>query len=205
MAGHPTSYLFPWALLLCSSILSFVLGADGQLYGSQLPLDQNTPLSSDSKLPNTVFILTDDQDLHLNSLDYLPLIRKNLIDQATLFTKHFCTTAICCPAGWTGSDFLLDPFTYVYLNATFQRNRNPQVSYEGQYTTDVLAEKALGFLEEAVESGKPFFLGIAPVAPHSNVNFTDDIDFDDPNDIPLDGGPVAFTPPIPAGRHAHLF
>jgi hypothetical protein len=48
--------------------------------------------------PNIVFILTDDQDLHMNSLDYVPLINKHLIDRGTLYKKHFCTTAICCPA-----------------------------------------------------------------------------------------------------------
>jgi len=48
--------------------------------------------------PNIVFILTDDQDLHMNSLDYVPLIKKHLIDKGTLYKKHFCTTAICCPA-----------------------------------------------------------------------------------------------------------
>ena len=51
-----------------------------------------------SSKPNIVFILTDDQDLHMNSLDYSPLIKKHLIDQGTLYKKHFCTTAICCPA-----------------------------------------------------------------------------------------------------------
>lgn len=48
--------------------------------------------------PNIVFILTDDQDLHMNSLDYLPQIKKHLIDHGTLYKKHFCTTAICCPS-----------------------------------------------------------------------------------------------------------
>ncbi len=51
-----------------------------------------------SSRPNILFILTDDQDLHMNSLDYVPLIKKHLIDQGTLYRKHFCTTAICCPA-----------------------------------------------------------------------------------------------------------
>ena len=45
-----------------------------------------------------MFILTDDQDLHLGSLDYLPLIKKHLGDKGTLYKKHYCTTAICCPA-----------------------------------------------------------------------------------------------------------
>jgi len=54
--------------------------------------------SSKSGRPNIVFILTDDQDLHMNSLDFVPLIKKHLINKGTLYKKHFCTTAICCPA-----------------------------------------------------------------------------------------------------------
>ena len=57
------------------------------------------------KQPNIVFILTDDQDLHMNSLDYTPLIRKHLLDQGTFYKCHYCTTAICCPSRvslWTG-------------------------------------------------------------------------------------------------------
>lgn len=105
------------------------------------------------------------------------------------------------PAGWTSSDFLLDPFTYSYLNATFQRNEHPPVSYEGQYSTDVLAEKAYGLLDEAVHSQKPFFLTAAPVAPHSNVA---------PFSEPGEGGrdplrEIHMTAPIPADRHKHLF
>lgn len=55
--------------------------------------------------PNFIFILTDDQDLHMQSLDYLPLIKQHLIDRGTLYNNHFCTTAVCCPARvslWTG-------------------------------------------------------------------------------------------------------
>jgi N-acetylglucosamine-6-sulfatase len=74
------------------------------------------------------------------------------------------------PAGWNSSDFLLDPHTYQYLNASFQRNEHPPLSYKGKYSTDVLAEKAYGLLHEGIQSKKPFFLTVAPVAPHSNVD-----------------------------------
>ena len=114
------------------------------------------------------------------------------------------------PAGWNGSDFLLDPYTYMYLNATFQRNRDAPVSYPGQHSVDVLTQKALGFLDDAATSaeGRPFFLGIAPVAPHSNVRIDPDaltrpLLPDDPEGDVEDL--VSFTPPIPAKRHAHLF
>lgn len=55
--------------------------------------------------PNILFILTDDQDYNLQSLDYMPLLKKHLIDQGTLFERHYCTVSICCPSRvnlWTG-------------------------------------------------------------------------------------------------------
>ncbi|OAP55881.1 hypothetical protein AYL99_10033 [Fonsecaea erecta] len=231
-----------------------------------LTLDQQPSRSR----PNIVFILTDDQDLRMDSLSYMPHVKKHLIDQGTFFERHYCTIALCCPSrvslwtgraahntnvtdvnppyggypkfvsqgfneawlpvwlqdagyntyytgklfnahslrnydapfvkGFTGSDFLLDPHTYEYLNASFQRNREPPVSYEGEYSTDVLAGKAYGFLEDAIGEKKPFFLTIAPSAPHSNVNFEENW---------FNGSASAHTivtsPPIPAERHRHLF
>jgi hypothetical protein len=57
------------------------------------------------KRPNIVFILTDDQDLQLGSLDYTPYTRKHLLQQGTFFQRHFVTIALCCPSRvslWTG-------------------------------------------------------------------------------------------------------
>lgn len=48
--------------------------------------------------PNIIFVLTDDRDLHLNSLEYQPRVVKNLRDGGTQFKKHYCTTVMCCPA-----------------------------------------------------------------------------------------------------------
>jgi N-acetylglucosamine-6-sulfatase len=91
----------------------------------------------------------------------------------------------------------LDPYTYQYLNATTQRNRDPPVSWEGLYSTDVLAGKAYGLLNDAIASQDPFFLTIATNAPHSNVGTFD----------PGKGAhqAVLMTEPIPAKRHEHLF
>ncbi|KAI0418450.1 arylsulfatase-like protein [Xylaria grammica] len=253
--------------LFLASLIPQIQASWSGIFG---PVNQQALAAQGRGRPNIVFILTDDQDLHMESLDYMPFVQKHLIDQGTSFRKHFCTTALCCPsrvslltgkaahntnvtdvfpphggypkfisqglndkylpvwlqdagyntyyagklfnahsvdtydapfaAGWTGSDFLLDPFTYWYMNSTYQRNRDPPVSYEGQHTVDVLARKAIGFLDEAHEAGKPFFLGIAPVAPHADVqspafkygkhsNLTD----------------AKFSAPVPAARHAHLF
>lgn len=51
-----------------------------------------------SRPPNIILVLTDDQDLHMNSLDYLPLIKQHLREKGTEYKRHFCTTAICCPS-----------------------------------------------------------------------------------------------------------
>ena len=48
--------------------------------------------------PNVVFVLTDDQDLLMNSLDYMPFVEKHLTRQGTSFQRHFCTISICCPS-----------------------------------------------------------------------------------------------------------
>ncbi|KAI1367536.1 alkaline-phosphatase-like protein [Xylaria arbuscula] len=218
--------------------------------------------------PNVVFVLTDDQDLHLDSLQYMPFVQKHLVEKGTSFNKHYCTTALCCPSrvtlwtgkaahntnvtdvnppyggypkfvnqslndnylpvwlqeagyntyytgklfnshtvlnyddpyprGYTGSDFLLDPFTYEYLNSTFQRNQDAPRSYEGEYSTDVMAEKAYGFLDDAVRDleNSPFFLTVAPIGPHANVHVTV---------ISATETTSLFTEAIPAKRHENLF
>lgn len=48
--------------------------------------------------PNFVFIITDDQDLKLDSLDYMPALHEQIISQGTTFANHFCTISICCPS-----------------------------------------------------------------------------------------------------------
>ena len=55
--------------------------------------------------PNFVFVITDDQDLELDSVSYTPLIQQHLKGRGTFFKNHFVTTAICCPSRvslWTG-------------------------------------------------------------------------------------------------------
>jgi len=66
-------------------------------------LDQQ-PLAVDHR-PNIVFILTDDQDLHMDSLKYMPHTRRRITEQGTSFSNHYCTVALCCPSRvslWTG-------------------------------------------------------------------------------------------------------
>lgn len=97
------------------------------------------------------------------------------------------------PAGWTGSDFLLDPYTYTYMAPRYQRNRDPPVAYEGVNTMEVISQKALGFLDDAISNkDKPFFIGIAPIAPHSDITGGKN-------------GERIWGPPVPLEKHANLF
>ena len=83
---------------------------------------------------------------------------------------------------------LVDPGTYIYWNATFQKNQSPPASLPGQYNTDLVKDKGLGFIDIAAKSSRPFFVGIAPIGPHAE--FT---------------GSGAFTKPVGAKRHQNLF
>ncbi|KAH0257183.1 Arylsulphatase, partial [Aureobasidium melanogenum] len=228
-----------------------------------------------AKQPNILFIITDDQDGHMGSVEHMPLLKKHLIDKGTSYENHFCTIAICCPSrvnlwtgraahntnvtdvgppyggypkivkeginddylplwmqaagyntyyagklwnahtinnynqpfvkGYNGSDFLLDPFTYDYWHARMTRNGETPKDYSGQYSPDVVADKAYGFLEEAIEGDAPWFVTVAPIAPHSNI-------VAHPPSGPVNElevlapGPVnKFAIPEYAPRHAHLF
>jgi len=81
---------------LLSALAAFTIAAD------QIPFGDNGHVR-----PNIVFILTDDQDLHMQSLDYMPLLKKHIIDRGTFYKRHYCSTAICCPSRvtlWTGKN-----------------------------------------------------------------------------------------------------
>lgn len=95
--------------------------------------------------------------------------------------------------GFNGSDIMLDPYTYRYYQAQFTRNNGEPVSYAGKYSTDVIASKASGFLDDALKGERPWMLTVAPNAPHSNGSH--------------DGasGATWFGEPEFAERHAKLF
>lgn len=242
-----------------------------------------------SRQPNIIFILADDQDQHMSSLNYMPYLQNHLVKEGTVYSRHYCTVSLGCPSraslwtgkhahntnvtgaslpysgyakfvsrglnddylplwlqaagyntyyigklfdthslsnynkpylrGWNGSDFLLDPYNNEYLNATMQRNveiwgqdavhENPK-NYQGQYVTDVIADKSMDLLDTAITqryeidgSGRPFFLTIAPPAPHCNTHM--EADRDDASDTTFTKHQTEFSPAIPAKRHQHLF
>ena len=48
--------------------------------------------------PNFIYILTDDQDLLLNSTQFTPITLNNIRDQGIDFKNAFVATSICCPS-----------------------------------------------------------------------------------------------------------
>ena len=94
---------------LPKALISLAIAGSVTAFGPEDAIAAQHPLGPGlhkaPKRPNIVFILTDDQDLHMNSLDYLPHIKRHISDRGTHFKKHFCSTALCCPSRvtlWTG-------------------------------------------------------------------------------------------------------
>lgn len=51
-----------------------------------------------AKKPNFIFIITDDQDAHLDSIAHQPAVQNHFVKEGTTFNKHFCTVTLCCPS-----------------------------------------------------------------------------------------------------------
>jgi hypothetical protein len=87
---------------------------------------------------------------------------------------------------------LIDPGTYVYYNSCMTRNNEPPRYNPGQYSTDLIASNAVGFLDEAIAaSDRPFFIGVTPIGPHG--------------EVVINGTVPSFRDPVPAIRHENLF
>ena len=48
--------------------------------------------------PNIVLVLTDDQDLLLGSLEFMPLLQARMADQGMTFSNFFVSQSLCCPS-----------------------------------------------------------------------------------------------------------
>jgi hypothetical protein len=59
-----------------------------------------------------------------------------------------------------GSDLFLDPYTYSYTNTSYSHNGGPPIK-NTTYSTDIVRDIGLGFLDAAIKSDQPFFIGCA--------------------------------------------
>ncbi|GLI66939.1 hypothetical protein VaNZ11_010980, partial [Volvox africanus] len=99
------------------------------------------------------------------------------------------------PSGWTVFDALVHPFIFEYYSPAFSLNGGQPRMYPAQYATDVVAAKALAMLRSAAANpgGQPFYLQVAPPAPHHSMHY----------DFTASGAFVSrhWYPPVPAARH----
>ncbi|CAK7206462.1 hypothetical protein SEUCBS139899_009258 [Sporothrix eucalyptigena] len=96
--------------------------------------------------PSILFILTDDQNWHIESI-------------GTLWNAQNVDNYNAPYAGsFNGLDFILDPYTYKYYRTLMSRNRASPISYGGQYSPNVTVAKAYGYLEEATQHPDPWFM-----------------------------------------------
>jgi len=92
------------------------------------------------------------------------------------------------PPGWDDWHGTVDPSTYFYYRTTF--NDNGKLTTYGtkpaDYSVDVASRKADRAIRTAATKKKPFFLNLAPIAPHTQ----------EAEDARVEG-----TPAVPAPRH----
>lgn len=94
------------------------------------------------------------------------------------------------PSGYDRFDGMIDPWMYTYNTPVFSIDGATPRYYNGSYLQDVVHAKAVDRVERltaANSTGQPWFLTVAPTAPHQTFNDT------------------GKWPPVPAARHAGLF
>lgn len=102
---NPSMKLLTAVAGLVVAVESAALAPLGSQFQNALQSVLSLGESNPSKPPNILFVITDDQDLGLDSISYTPLIEKHLRQKGTFFRNHFVTTALCCPSRvslWTG-------------------------------------------------------------------------------------------------------
>lgn len=81
-----------------AALAAVVDAFDGQPQQQPLQSIPKPQTNIQQRQPNIVFILTDDQDLQLDSLSYMPILQHQLQNKGTFYENHFVPTALCCPA-----------------------------------------------------------------------------------------------------------
>ncbi|HEV7508741.1 MAG TPA: sulfatase [Thermoanaerobaculia bacterium] len=79
----------------------FLLSIAAALFSGGAALDTLSPgtaSAAEAPRPNIVFVLTDDQELTLGSLDFMPRTRALIGAQGTTFASHFVPLSLCCPS-----------------------------------------------------------------------------------------------------------
>ncbi|KAL8386854.1 hypothetical protein RB595_010342 [Gaeumannomyces hyphopodioides] len=106
--------------------------------------------------------------------DYLPHWLKKAGYRAEYIGKllngYNVANAHIRPKGFDHIDALLDPYTTYYNVPVMSQNGERPVYYKGFHSTDVVRIKALDRLQFLLSQDQPYYLQIAPYAPHIQNN-----------------------------------
>ncbi|KLT43955.1 putative arylsulfatase precursor [Cutaneotrichosporon oleaginosum] len=128
--------------------------------------------------------------------DFLQAVGYNTYYVGKYMNDHTVKNCVELPvSGFNASDILVDPYTYDYWRPAFSVNNGPAEIHNGSYSTDLVGEKSLRHLDTALAADEPFFIGIAPIGPHS---YMDSSKRESSARLYMD------TPEWPE-RHAHMF
>ncbi|GAN03652.1 arylsulfatase [Mucor ambiguus] len=96
------------------------------------------------------------------------------------------------PKGFDYQEQLVDPYTYIYNTAVFSVNGETPVYYKDVYQTDIIHAKTRAAFKRVQKQDDPFFLWVAPMAPHGQFEI-------------FSNGTITSRSPVPAARHANHF
>lgn len=98
-----------------------------------------------------------------------PCAPLNMIGVVGKFLNSYTTGNLATPAppaGWTNSSFLIDPYTYNYLQSQWTNKPNARTvsndvtAFPNVHTTTVTERKALAMVDAAAAAGGQFFMMI---------------------------------------------
>src|SRR5215831_5285183 len=90
------------ALLVAATSLLADASADKRPAGGRPRTTAPAPRAARAETsPNILLILTDDQDVQLASGDYMPRVRKLLVEQGVSFRNFYVPLSLCCPSRTT--------------------------------------------------------------------------------------------------------
>ena len=93
--------------------------------------------------PNIVFILTDDLDLELGTIQYMPHLQELMVAQGLTVNDFFISQPLCCPARTT---FLRGQYTH---NHGVYRNDQPSGGFEEFYSLEHESSTVATWLQAA--------------------------------------------------------
>lgn len=124
-------------------VIVAVLAATGATTLATSSASETAGGSPPASPPNIVLVLTDDLDLQLHSLDYMPNLQRLLAEEGMTFTSNFVPLSLCCPSRTT---ILTGQFPHNHQVLT---NRPPSGGFERAYALNLESSTTATLLHDA--------------------------------------------------------